>query len=82
MSNLPGSEETLNHQKIATLENKVAALEKKIPRTELLNDNFLKRAFVVWGHYFVANLIIGAGFFFCFMMLWLFLAAAGIAFLN
>ena len=82
MSDPPGSEETLKDQKIATLENKVAALEKKIPRTELLNDNFLKRAFVIWGHYFVANLIIGAGFFFCFMMFWLFLAAAGIAFFN
>ena len=82
MSDLPGSEENQKDQKIAALENKVAALEMRIPNTALLNGNFLKRAFVVWGHYFVANLIIGAGFFFCFMMFWLFLAAAGIAFFN
>lgn len=25
----------------------------------LYSDSFLKRAFAVWGHYFVANLIIG-----------------------
>lgn len=30
-----------------------------IPRTNLINRNFLKRAFTVWGHFFVANLIIG-----------------------
>ena len=24
----------------------------------LLSDNFLKRAFAVWGHYFVAHLIV------------------------
>ena len=82
MADLPGSEETLKDQKITALENRMAALEMKIPRTELLNGSFLKRAFVVWGHYFVANLIIGAGFFFCFMMFWLVLAAAGIAFFN
>lgn len=26
----------------------------------LYSDSFLKRAFAIWGHYFVANLIIGA----------------------
>lgn len=25
----------------------------------LYSDSFLKRAFAIWGHYFVANLIIG-----------------------
>ena len=29
-----------------------------LPRTNLLNHNFLQRAFAVWGHFFVANLII------------------------
>ncbi|MCC6260995.1 MAG: hypothetical protein IT311_09040 [Anaerolineales bacterium] len=29
-----------------------------IPQTNLVNRNFLKRAFTVWGHFFVANLII------------------------
>lgn len=82
MSDLPGSEENQKDQKIAALENRVAALEKKIPRTELFNNNFLRRAFVVWGHYFTANLIIGAGFFACFIVFWLFLAIAGIALFN
>ncbi len=26
----------------------------------LYSDSFLRRAFAIWGHYFVANLIIGA----------------------
>ncbi len=30
-----------------------------VPRTNLVNPSFLKRAFAVWGHFFVANLIIG-----------------------
>jgi hypothetical protein len=35
-------------------------LEDFLPETNLLHPNFLKRAFAVWGHFFVANLIIGA----------------------
>jgi len=34
-------------------------LEARLPKTNLLNPNFLKRSFAVWGHYFVAQLIIG-----------------------
>ena len=30
-----------------------------LPRTNLINPGFFKRAFTVWGHFFVANLIIG-----------------------
>ncbi len=29
-----------------------------LPRTNLVSPTFLKRAFAVWGHFFVANLII------------------------
>jgi hypothetical protein len=29
----------------------------------LYSDSFLKRAFAIWGHYMVANLIIGAAVF-------------------
>ena len=32
-----------------------------LPHTGLLSDSFLYRAFTVWGHYFVAQLIIGLG---------------------
>lgn len=31
---------------------------KMIPKTSLLSSNFIQRAFAVWGHYFVAQLII------------------------
>jgi hypothetical protein len=31
----------------------------RLPRTNLLNPSFLKRSFAVWGHYFVAQLLIG-----------------------
>jgi hypothetical protein len=30
-----------------------------LPQTNLFSPSFLKRAFAVWGHFFVANLIIG-----------------------
>ncbi len=39
------------------------AIEKVVleyfPSTNLIDPNFLKRAFTVWGHFFVANLIVG-----------------------
>ena len=42
-----------------------------LPQTNLLSPGFFKRAFAVWGHFFVANLIIGIIFtivYFCFVM--------------
>ena len=30
-----------------------------LPDSNLIDHNFFKRAFAVWGHFFVANLIIG-----------------------
>lgn len=39
---------------------RVAALENRLPANSWLYGNsFLKRVFAVWGHYFVAQLIIG-----------------------
>ena len=32
--------------------------QKLLPKTGLISPNFLQRAFTVWGHYFVAQLII------------------------
>jgi hypothetical protein len=32
--------------------------QKLLPKTSLLSPSFLQRAFAVWGHYFVAQLII------------------------
>jgi hypothetical protein len=58
-----------NNLYIQTLENRILKLEEDIkniyisrpsfPDTALLDSNFLKRAFTVWGHYFVAQLLIG-----------------------
>lgn len=35
-----------------------AIISGSVPNTGLFSRNFLKRAFTVWGHYFVAQLII------------------------
>jgi len=32
--------------------------QKFLPRTRLVSPNFIQRAFAVWGHYFIAQLII------------------------
>jgi hypothetical protein len=37
-------------------------IDDELPDTDLLSRNFLKRAFAVWGHYFIAQLIIGVIF--------------------
>jgi hypothetical protein len=34
-------------------------VSRALPQTNLLSSSFLKRAFAVWGHFFVSNLIIG-----------------------
>jgi len=34
-------------------------VSQALPHTKLISPNFLKRSFTVWGHFFVANLIIG-----------------------
>ena len=53
---------------IENLKNRVKDLEQpsgkaeKIPRTNLLSENFLTRAFTVWGHSFVAGIIIAIPF--------------------
>ena len=47
-------------------------INRQLPRTNLLNLSFLKRSFAVWGHFMVANLIIGAiggAFYLCIMLL-------------
>jgi hypothetical protein len=34
-------------------------VSRSLPQSNILSPSFLKRAFAVWGHFFVANLIIG-----------------------
>jgi hypothetical protein len=35
-------------------------VSRYMPKTNLVSPGFLSRAFAVWGHFFVANLIFGA----------------------
>ena len=44
-------------------------LNQAIPKTSLLSRSFLGRAFSVWGHYFVAQMIIAGGFFVVYLVI-------------
>jgi len=60
--------------RVETLEKENLRLKSKTqtPKTNVVNPNFLKRAFAIWGHFFVANSIfsiIGAIFYFCVIVL-------------
>lgn len=48
------------------------AISRALPKSDLFNPAFFKRAFAVWGHFMVANLIIGSiagAIYFCFVSL-------------
>ena len=50
--------------------NTVAQVVSNIlPQTDILNRSFWRRAFAVYGHFFVANLIVGAIFFVIYLCL-------------
>ena len=71
-------------QRLATLEAENTALrnalgqvrqqsprfrtESSLPKTGLVSDSFWVRAFTVWGHYFVAQLVISVPVFICYMI--------------
>ncbi len=42
--------------------------ERILPDTGIVSDSFFIRAFTIWGHYFVAQLIIGVPIFICYMI--------------
>jgi hypothetical protein len=44
---------------VAQLEARVRQLEMRLPNTSLVAAGFMRRAFAVWGHMFVASFIIG-----------------------
>ena len=64
---------------LSVLENRILFLEKDnkelkdainevsnetiLPQTNLFNSSFLSRAFAVWGHFFVSNLVISIIFY-------------------
>jgi hypothetical protein len=73
MNELVGYLNTLENR-VRDLEARNAALQrdlslvsvdpaKALPKTGLVSDKFLQRAFTVWGHYFVAQLIISVPLF-------------------
>ena len=43
---------------VAYLELRIANLESRLPKTDLLSQRFLTRAFAVFGHYMVAGLVL------------------------
>ena len=77
------NEQELAHQlamaneQIVLLRNSIHSLESRttsLPKTMLLDDSFLKRAFAVLGHYFVASMIIAIPFY---ILLFVVLLAVG-----
>ncbi len=71
-------------QDIANLVARVQQLEQQVlvrqpanlPNIKLIAPNFLTRAFAVWGHNFVASLLISIGFSCIFVILGLILGAS------
>ena len=45
----------------------IEGINKRVPDSNIISPNFLKRAFTVWGHYVVAGFIIAIPMF-CIMM--------------
>ena len=45
----------------------IEGISKRVPDSNIISPNFLKRAFTVWGHYVVAGFIIAIPMF-CIMM--------------
>ena len=67
VSQLEGQVAQLQNQ-VAQLRNDYAVVASRTSTTALQSPNFLSRAFAVWGHYFVAQLLISLGIaiiFFC-----------------
>ncbi len=54
----PASPQRNDPQYIAYLEQRIVALEARLPETKVIAQGFLARAFAIWGHYFVAQLLI------------------------
>lgn len=55
----------------------LSAEHPALPDIALLSPKFLTRAFAVWGHYFVAQLIIGSIFFVIYLVIMMLLIASG-----
>jgi hypothetical protein len=58
--------EEINHDLFEKLEEEydthneiIDIVDNAIPNSSILSDSFLARAFAIWGHFFIAQLIIG-----------------------
>jgi hypothetical protein len=58
MENRVKTLEGQNDSLIQSIAESAADTSTVLPKTKLLSKRFLQRAFTVWGHYFVAQLII------------------------
>lgn len=73
-------------KRIDNLENENKQLIKRnqpqrLPNTNIINQNFLQRAFAIWGHFFTAHIIITiviGGLYLCFVMTALNIVTSGI----
>lgn len=45
-------------KQISGQQTSISNVNQRLPKTDLLSPSFLKRAFTVWGHLFVAQLLI------------------------
>jgi hypothetical protein len=66
------SENNTLRNALSDVKHKAAAqsfkVDRGLPETGLVSDSFFIRAFTVWGHYFVAQLIIGIPMFICYLI--------------
>ena len=58
---------------LAEQRDELSNLKGQIPKTEIISPKFLNRSFAVWGHLYVANLIITIPFMCLFLLLTLLL---------
>jgi hypothetical protein len=45
-------------KQISSQQTSISNVSQRLPNTDLLSPSFLRRAFTVWGHMFVAQLLI------------------------
>jgi hypothetical protein len=48
----------LLEEQVQAQAGEIEALNERIPDSNIISPNFLKRAFTVWGHYIVAGFIV------------------------
>jgi len=60
-----------NNEKFIQIKSEIDEIDNEfdeIPNSNIISPNFLSRAFAVWGHYFVAQLIIAIPIYIIFIL--------------